>query len=94
MSKLSDEQKQFKIYNSHNEKQIIEYLIFHKLLNESVVYDKCGRMMALVNTHRTVDDYEWKCKTCSTSRSVRNGSFFQLCRIPFHFMRIIFYPFT
>ena len=30
MSKLSDEQKQFKIYNSHNEKQIIEYLIFHK----------------------------------------------------------------
>ena len=29
MSKLSDEQKQLKIYNSHNEKQIIEYLIFH-----------------------------------------------------------------
>ena len=55
MSKLSDEQKKFLIYNSHNEKHIIEHLIFHKLLNESVFHDKCGRMMTSVNTQRTVD---------------------------------------
>ena len=72
MSKLPDEQKKFLIY----EQQITEYLFYHKLLKEAFEHDKCGRMMTLVNTQRTVDDYEWKCKTCSTTHSVRNGSFF------------------
>ncbi|XP_028133902.1 uncharacterized protein LOC114329089 [Diabrotica virgifera virgifera] len=64
------------------------------LINNSVLCDMCNRAKTFIRRTGVVDQYCWKCKECSATTSVRDGSFFARSSLSIYQIIILMYGFA
>lgn len=88
LSNAELDEERYQVIRLHNVKlhgtklEVIQFVAKLGLLRNSVVCD-CGKAMSLVKYASCSDGFRWSCtRSCTSTRSIRAGSFFEDSRLP------------
>ena len=79
-----------KIYQCHDHSKIIQFCMENELLNKEMYCSRCKSKMK-ISSRVVLDDTTWRCSTCKTYKSIREGSSFQAYKLSFGiFFKLMF----
>ena len=82
---------QLGIYLFNGTDVVISFLRSKGLLAQSMTCPRCAIPMHEASRRDVTDGVRWRCGTCKTSKSIREGSFFSKSRLPLQKWLLIIY---
>jgi transposase-like protein len=69
----------------------VSYALEIGLINEDKNCETCGEPLKMIRNIRKRDGWIWRCKTCKSESSIRNGTWFSNSRLPIRTIIMVIY---